>query len=298
MIVNLIKSTRIFSLTLPQKIRGQYWISDIDDNGMYRNLISVEAKNGTWVAKSNKIASILESQSSAVKEIALTDGVFLNIKIVGSNERAILFTESLDSTRQTLIKIRATAADIFTIGRAENNNFCFDNPYLSSEHAKLSFDGEAWSISDSGSTNGTYVNGYRIISQRLNPGDYIYLMGLKIVIGSDFIALNNPSEKLKIKSGSLSLFAPVKCKHREMEQDFSDNFFSRSPRFHRDVEHEEITIDPPPAPQKIDTVPTALMLGPSITMGMTSVSTGILTVSNVLGIYEPNSAGHQFSELN
>jgi len=32
----------------------------------------------------------------------------------------------------------------------------------------------------------------------------------------------------------------------------------------------------------MDTVPLALMLGPSITMGMTSLSTGLLTLNNVL----------------
>ena len=282
MIVNLIKSTRMFSLTLPQKIKGQYWITDLDENGNNRDLISIEAKQGVWIAKSNKIASILESPTSVIKEAPLTDGTFLNVKINGSSEKVILFTESLDLTRQTLTKIKATTADVFSIGRGADNNFSLDNPFISGDHAKLSFDGEAWSISDSGSTNGTYVNGYRITSMRLNPGDYIYLMGLKIVIGGDFIAVNNPGEKLKIKSGSLELFTPAKYNHRELEQESSEEYFSRSPRFHREVEHEEITIDPPPAPQKIDSVPTALMLGPSITMGMTSVSTGILTVSNVM----------------
>ena len=32
----------------------------------------------------------------------------------------------------------------------------------------------------------------------------------------------------------------------------------------------------------MDTVPLALMLGPSLTMGMTSISTGLLSVSNVI----------------
>ena len=272
----------MFSLTLPQKVKGQYWINDIDDGGKYRDLISVEAKQGVWVAKSNKNASLIDSQGAKLKEAPLTDETFLNIRIEGSEEKVILFTESLDVTRQTLTKIRATSPDIFMIGRNPSNQFCCNHPYLSSEHAKLSFDGDAWSITDLDSTNGTYVNGYRIRSKRLEPGDYIYLMGLKIVIGSDYIALNNPGEKLRIKSSSLTVVAPAEHYRREPEQETAEHFFSRSPRFRREIEPRTITIDPPPAPQKLDTVPMALMLGPSITMGMTSVSTGMLTVSNVL----------------
>ena len=54
MIVNLIKSRQMFSLTLPNKIKGQYWLTDTDSIGNPRELISIEAVDGTWVLKSNK----------------------------------------------------------------------------------------------------------------------------------------------------------------------------------------------------------------------------------------------------
>ena len=54
MIVNLIKSKQMFSLTLPNKVKGQYWLSDVDHEGNARELISIEAVNGEWVLKSNK----------------------------------------------------------------------------------------------------------------------------------------------------------------------------------------------------------------------------------------------------
>lgn len=66
MIINLIKSKQMFSLTLPNKVKGQYWVTDIDENGKPRDLISIEAINGDWVVKSNKFVSILNSEK--VKE--------------------------------------------------------------------------------------------------------------------------------------------------------------------------------------------------------------------------------------
>ena len=66
MVVNLIKNKQMFSMTLPSKIKGQYWISDIDECGKSRELISVEAVNGEWVIKSNKKVAVLDSSNNAV----------------------------------------------------------------------------------------------------------------------------------------------------------------------------------------------------------------------------------------
>jgi len=282
MIINLIKSTRMFSLTLPQKIKGKYWVRDLDKSNAERDLISIEAQDDNWIVKSNNIASIIDPSAGRIDESILTNETFLNVKIADSDEDAILFTEDVDLSRQTLTRINITDADILSIGRDPSNNLFYNNPFVSSHHAKLAYDGSEWSITDLGSKNGTYVNGYRIQSQKLDPGDFIYIMGLKIVVSGGFMALNNPGEKLKIKASSLELLAPVKYVQREPENVKNENYFLRSPRFHREIKDACIVIDPPPAPAKLDSVPLALMLGPSITMGMTSASTGILTMSNVM----------------
>ena len=61
MIVNLIKSKKLYSLTLPNKIKGQYWLSDNDNFGKPINLLSIEAVNNNWVIKSSELISILNS---------------------------------------------------------------------------------------------------------------------------------------------------------------------------------------------------------------------------------------------
>ena len=282
MIINLIKTTRMFSLTLPQKVKGKYWVTDLDDNNKVRELISVEAEDDKWVVKSNNVASIIDPSAGKKAKAVLTNETFLNVQVTDSDEEVILFTEDVDISRQTLTKIHITESDILFIGRDPSNNMFYNNPFVSGQHAQLAFDGSEWSITDLGSTNGTYVNGFRIQSKKLDPGDFIYIMGLKIVVSGGFIALNNPGEKLKIKASSLELLSPIRHIQRDIEEINNENFFSRSPRFRREVKDAVIVIDPPPAPTKIDSVPLALMLGPSITMGMTSVSTGILTLSNVM----------------
>lgn len=283
MVVNLIKMERMFSLTLPEKVKGQFWLNDFDEKGALRPLISIEGVNGKWCVKSNKKVVVLGEENTIIEKSELFANSFLNLRIEHTNERIILFTEAIDETRQTLSKIMVNEGAVFTIGRTSENNFCYANNFVSTNHAKLMFDGEKWSIADLQSTNGTYVNGYRIQSAVLNPGDFIYIMGLKIVIGDSYFAINNPDLRLTIRADALSTYKGQTFNPNNETLELPEKkFFFRSPRFHREVKREEIQIDVPPQVQKLDTVPLALMLGPSLTMAMTSVSTGILSLSNVL----------------
>lgn len=283
MIVNLIKARQMFSLTLPQKVKGQYWLSDLDEKGKQRHLISIEAEKEEWIIKSNRKVSVLDKDNQPVAKMTLASSGFYNLRIAGSQEKVTIYAEPIDATRQTLRKIMVTRPANFTIGRLPENNFYYDNGYVSGQHAVLSYDGTAWSIADTESRNGTYVNGYRVKAQRLQAGDFIYIMGLKIVIGSDYIAVNNPDQKLQVRAENMTLYRPQTVTVQEEEPELPEKeFFFRSPHFHREIEHTEIRIDPPPPFQKQDTVPVALMLGPSLTMGMTSVVSAIMTFNNTM----------------
>ena len=44
------------------------------------------------------------------------------------------------------------------------------NGTASSNHAQITFDGQAWTLTDLGSTNGTFANGNRVTTVRLFPG--------------------------------------------------------------------------------------------------------------------------------
>lgn len=283
LVVNLIKAKQMFSLTLPDKIKGQYWLSDFDDAGAYRNLISIEAVDGKWVVKSNKHVSVLDAQNKAVVQSEIKPMSFLSLKYYNSDERIILYAEALDQTRQTFSKIVMLEPGTLTIGRNNSNNLFFANNFVSGTHAQLTFDGNNWAIYDQQSTNGTYVNGYRVEATNLCPGDMIYMMGLKIVIGSNYFAINNPDGLLTLQANNLANYHPQIVEHIERDDELPEGkHFFRSPRFYREVEHSVIKIDPPPQIQKLETVPLALMLGPSLTMGMTSMSTAILSVTNVI----------------
>ena len=77
MIVNLIKTKQMLSYTLPEKVKGQIWINDFDDNDndTFRQLLSVEAGDDKWWIKPNKKVSIVSD----------------NVEIISQNRDNLLF---------------------------------------------------------------------------------------------------------------------------------------------------------------------------------------------------------------
>lgn len=61
MIVTLLKPENVYSITLPEKVNGRYWISDIGPDGRRRNLISAEGVGGQWFLKETKKARLINS---------------------------------------------------------------------------------------------------------------------------------------------------------------------------------------------------------------------------------------------
>ncbi|MDF2820870.1 MAG: signal peptide protein [Clostridiales bacterium] len=297
MIVTLIKKDKIFSMTLPVKVNGQYWVADLDDRGKERKLISVEAINGEWVIRSNKFAKIIDSGNEVIKSTILKPLSFYNLGIKGENDKVLLFSEPITESRQKYKKLIVCEGCELSIGRANENSICFSNKFVSGNHAKLINFNNCWTITDTNSTNGTFVNGYRVSTKKVLPGDVIYIMGFKIIIGGSFIAINNPDERVVYDEKLLYKFVKQQVELIDEEEDdhiYQSNteFFYRSPRFKRDVQTAEIKIDAPPAIQKLDQIPLALLLGPSITMGIMALSTGVLTLTNVM-----NGGGNMRSAL-
>ena len=60
-----------------------------------------------------------------------------------------------------------------TMGRGADNHVILSTRLASRHHAELRPDGGGWTLHDGGSTNGTAVNGRRVRSHRVRPGDEI-----------------------------------------------------------------------------------------------------------------------------
>ncbi|MGZ8756298.1 MAG: FHA domain-containing protein [Acidimicrobiia bacterium] len=74
-----------------------------------------------------------------------------------------------------------------TVGRHPDSDIFLDDITVSRHHCRFRSEGQVFSIEDSGSTNGTYVNGERVDRGALQPGDEVIIgkFHLIVALGDD-----------------------------------------------------------------------------------------------------------------
>jgi len=60
---------------------------------------------------------------------------------------------------------------VLVVGRVESCDIVLRFPNVSSKHCNLTLDAGYWFVTDLDSSNGTKVNGVRVLRKRLDPGD-------------------------------------------------------------------------------------------------------------------------------
>ena len=99
------------------------------------------------------------------------------LRVRGSllEERApgdLLMMEPYDSDFETGERIPLLSQT--TVGRAAENEIVLNDTFVSSDHARLTWNGKGWVLEDLGSTNGTQVNGQPVKrASAVKPGDVI-----------------------------------------------------------------------------------------------------------------------------
>ena len=146
MVINLIKPKRMCSMTLPTKIKGRYWLTDTEEDRSARVLFSIEAVNGRWVVRSTESISVIDAENNVASSVVIEPLSFFNVRVRGSEERMILFAEGEDTGRGEFRKYIVRGRQDITIGRTNNNALHYANTYVSSQHARLTYDGERWHI--------------------------------------------------------------------------------------------------------------------------------------------------------
>lgn len=75
----------------------------------------------------------------------------------------------------------ALNADVMTAGRSPDSDVFLDDVTVSRRHAEFRRGSSGWSIKDSGSLNGTYVNRKRVANHQLHGGDEVQIGKFRFV---------------------------------------------------------------------------------------------------------------------
>ncbi len=279
----LLNEERISTKILPSEVGGLFKIVD-SVNGRDETILNITQStkdNSAWNVKSTKYSSLVDGEEIVDSlDINYNETYFVNI--AGKDEMSFLITESISDEQNTFVKYQVKENSIITIGKNANSDILLSNKFASKNHATIQMSNGRMSLTDS-STNGTYVNNLKVKGKTLlRNGDVIYILGVMIVVSSNYIAINSFRDDVNVQHNKLENVSLETNEKRESLFENETTFFSPSPKFYQEFDEVEITIDSPPANQNPEGTPMILMIGPSITMGMSSMFMAAFSVQGAL----------------
>lgn len=155
---------------------------------------------------------------------------------------------------------------IVHIGRSSTQELCLKSAGISLCHALLQAKDTEWELVDQASTNGCYVNGERITRHTVVPGDVIYLGNVMLLMGKDSIFVPE-----QIADTRLSEIPYCKAVIEEKE---AGTAICLTPE---PVQKLTMEIELPLAKGTQENLPAIFVLGPSITMGLSSTAMGLFS---------------------
>ena len=285
--LTLIRSDRIFAYSLPDEVTGRHWLCDVGSLGRRRKIASIDANDGRWNISPYGKTRLLGVDKTEEKSLELTSSPGLYYLNLPEDNTATLLVETPSTSGKTFNKLGFTGDLNISIGCDPGNMLNYCSPYVSSKHAQLILENEQFSIIDTSHELGVYVNNRAIPKNTrtaLQFGDVIWIMGLKIAIGRRFIAYNNPRDALLITAHPRHVpytpQIPEPNEEQVLEEDELD-FFYRSPRIKREIEHKTIDVEGPPNKEKADESPVILKIGPSIGMALGSALMGVYMITMI-----------------
>ena len=155
---------------------------------------------------------------------------------------------------------------IVHIGRSSTQELCLKSAGISLCPALLQAKDTEWELVDQASTNGCYVNGDRITRHTVVPGDVIYLGNVMLLMGKDSIFV--PEQIADTRLSEISYCKTV------IEEKEAGTAICLTPE---PVQKLTMEIELPLAKGTQENLPAIFVLGPSITMGLSSTAMGLFS---------------------
>lgn len=271
MLVYLIRDKNITSLALPNNLQGNYWLSYVNDNNEQCNVLNISASEQGWMAKSNDDAE-LYSERHYYQSLILENYKLYEVRVL-KEKMYIMTFPSYDSS---FGQYEIIDSGEITVGKT-NCTITYNNGLIGNVHATMVKNDNGLLLSNIDDKFGTYVNGQKISQTILSVGDEIFIMGLRIIYMGNFVAINNPYNSINLDGKHFAIKSSPTMIGDDVPEDpyltsYDENdYFEKSPRFITKFEKQNVVIDAPPEKQEEDETPMILVVGPMLTMGMTSL---------------------------
>lgn len=265
------KDVGLSELWLPTSIEGKFTFS------IAKEFISIVVEGSEWKACVDKggYFTFVDPTNPNVPihkhEIILRSNS-LNVAHVGNKIFSLYLEDDCDTSKVFHPYYLEKNMDIF-IGREAACDIRYNNRFVSREHAILKHVGDKLYITDKNSANGVYVNGRRVQTAELQLGDVVNVLGLSILVGAGYIAMNNADRCAIMSQRVIPLDKKTNMPYMAATGTKID-YYDRKPRKKYKLDKREIEVESPPVPLPKTKIPLVLRLGSNAIMGGRALVTG------------------------
>lgn len=275
-------SGEISTLWLPAKPDGFYSFSERTDC----KFLSIEGRDNQWYAFCKRPGFFRNTPPGCYSEVLLVDHQYIEAEC--EDKYYSLLVEISSREKLTFTNYTVHSEVDITIGNLPTNDIFYRNSLISPNHAVLSRKDGKWYIKSNTNRSDVYVNKCAANSAPLTLGDSIFIMGLRILIGTNFISVNSLRDDVLISDRILRNTARRHIGYgRYSGQEpiiQPEEFFNRAPRRRISTEKEIITIEAPPISMERAQMPLMLRMGSAMVMSGKAALSGNYTslLSSVL----------------
>lgn len=263
---------------------GKYYFEYKENEKLKKNLY-VQPYKGRWFLYSVKPVYLIEDGSRYVSYVELTDQKDILIKNIG--EKCWGHVEYVSQNAFVYHNYRIQDKKII-IGNSNDCDIVYQSEKFKEIHVELTYQNEQWKLEGSiDSVSEIAVNWSLKKKELLKIGDVIFIRGLIIILGIEFLSINDENDRVKVRNNKLrkmgdrseiDIFVSPTKKIEKKE------LFNRLPRRRKPLPLNEIKIEAPPMMLNSEKIPLMLRMGGSMVMGASSMLMGnyITILSSVL----------------
>lgn len=182
----------------------------VDHDAVSRQHLSVRFENGTWFVEDLQSANGTFVNGDRLTTLPLVEAVELQL---GPPEAGTVLAlapepeEPADLGRP--LRVHGLGSATITIGRADDNDVVLNDLQVSRHHAELTGSaGSTWELRDLGSYNGTFVDGERVTTTAVGPGQLISIGSRILRLGAHGLEEYSAVEHFPVAAQDLRVVTP------------------------------------------------------------------------------------------
>lgn len=280
--ITLFLPDKLVDFKLPSLVSGNF---SFDSEKVESKLINVIAKDNQWFLYQTEDVKIV-SNNVYISEVLLVPNHFYVLE--REKNQYLIYAASLSFGG--ILAYSFLENSTFSIGNTTNSTIRYNIPYLNNMGIQIECKNHQLTLQYTG-TKPIYINQKKLESSfyQVSVGDELNVYGLTVLFLHGLLLIK-PIKELTVDARGggilqslifLDAEPPQNIEVKDVELYSEKDYYSKSPRLRRVITTETIKLSAPPKSGDSKEVPVLLIIGPMLTMGITSVMMLTNTLMNI-----------------